>query len=80
MQPMTDTEALDRISRNLRQRRNELGISLAEVSRRAGTYPTTIKQVEDGERMPGAGLLTRIADAIGMTVTDMLERRREKVS
>ena len=73
---LTDDEAKRRISQNLRRLRGEL--SLAEVARRAQSYPTTIKEIEDGSRMPGVGLLTRIADVFGVTVDDLLRSTRKK--
>ena len=67
---MSDEEATILISHNLRRLRKDL--SLAEVARRANTYPTTIKQIEDGERMPGVGLLTRIAEAFEVEISEFL--------
>lgn len=68
---MTDEETKRRISANLKRFRGEL--SLAEVARRADSYTTTIKEIEDGVRMPGVGLLTRIASVFGASVDDFLK-------
>lgn len=73
---MTDDEALRTIAHNLRRLRGDT--SLAEIARRAGTYPTSIKRIEDGDHLPGVGLLSRIADALGVEIGDMLARPRTR--
>lgn len=75
---MTDQETLNRIAASLRTLRGDL--SLAEVARRAGSYPTTIKEIEEGRRMPGVGLLTRIAEALNSDVSEMLAGSPQKKS
>lgn len=70
---MTDSETMARLANNLRLKRLKAGLSLNEVARRAGTYASTIKEVEDGERMPGVGLATRIAEAVGSTLNALLQ-------
>jgi transcriptional regulator with XRE-family HTH domain len=72
MPAVSDDETKERISANLKHYRGNL--SLAEVARRADSFPTTIKEIEDGERMPGVGLLTRIAAAFDLTVEDFLKK------
>jgi len=69
---VSDQETKQRISANLRKYRGDL--SLAEVARRAKSYPTTIKEIEEGQRMPGVGLLTRIAAVFGVSVEDFLQK------
>lgn len=71
---MSDNETKQRIAANLKRLRGE--VSLAEVARRAKSYPTTIKEIEDGVRMPGVGLLTRIADAFNVGVDEFLKNNR----
>lgn len=67
---MTDQETLRRLASNLRYYRGDT--SLAEIARRCETYPTAIKRIEDGESMPGLGLTTRLATALGITVDELL--------
>lgn len=71
---MSDTETKQRIAANLRRLRGDR--SLAEIARRAGSYATTIKEIEDGVRMPGVGLLTRIADVFNVGVDEFLKTSR----
>lgn len=67
---MTDEQTKACIAANLKRLRGSL--SLAEVARRSDSFPTTIKEIEEGVRMPGVGLLTRIAAAFGVTVDEFL--------
>lgn len=73
---MSDEAAKRCISKRLAKLRAERGWSLAEVARRADSYPTTIKEIEEGRRMPGVGLLTRIADAFSVGISDFLEKSK----
>lgn len=69
---MTDKQALHRISRNMRRLREESGLSMAALAKKIGDYPTSIKRIEDELSMPGVGLLTRISEALGVTLNDLL--------
>lgn len=82
---VTDQQALERISENLKRLRGEL--SLGEVARGSGTYPANIQRIERAENMPGVGLLTRIARYFRVSVDFMLAQHdndefapREKIS
>lgn len=75
---VTDEEAKQIIAANLRALRERASISLAEVARRCDTYPTAIKRIEDGESMPGVGLMTRIAAALGAKPAALLDPPRKK--
>jgi len=68
---MTDAKVKRLIAGNLRIYRGDL--SLSEVARRSSSYPTTIKEIEDGNRMPGVGLLSRIAVALDVPVENFLK-------
>lgn len=70
---MTDQQALRRISRNLRQFREEQGLSMSALARAIGGFPSAIQRIEDGNNMPGVGLLTRLAEALGKSMDDFLE-------
>lgn len=72
---VSDEEALKLIAYNLKRLRGN--VSFAEVARRCGTYPTAIKRIEDGDNMPGVGLLTRIAVALGASFEDFLQPIRK---
>lgn len=82
---MTDKEALRRLAANLRTKRQAAGLSMSALARQIGDYPATIKRIEDEVSQPGVGLLTRIAEALSVTVNDLLDDtrrpadRREKI-
>lgn len=75
--PVSDKQALKRIAANLRRLRAHRGISMAALARQIDDYPTSIKRIEDAESMPGVGLLTRISEALGVTVNDLLADAKE---
>lgn len=76
MQPvLSDTDALQNISANLARLRN--GKSFSQLARECSTrtetaYPATIERIEKCRNMPGAGLLSRLAEALGVSVDEML--------
>lgn len=70
MQQVTDKEALKNISRNVRQLRGQR--SQYWLAKQADTYPANIARIENGESMPGGGLLSRIAKALSVAVDDLL--------
>ena len=70
---MTDSQALRRIAANVKRLREEAGLSMRDLAARAHDYPSAVPRIEDAENMPGVGLLTRFAEALGVTVNDLLE-------
>lgn len=76
---ISDDRLLRVVAANVRKYRGDR--SYGEIARAAGTYPSSIKRIEDGLHMPGAGLLARLAVALDVKVTDLLpDRRRGKKS
>jgi transcriptional regulator with XRE-family HTH domain len=74
MQTPTDKQTKQLLSANLRKFRGDL--TLREVARRVETDASSIKAIEDGVRMPGVGLLARIATALNVSVEDFLKNRQ----
>lgn len=74
MQDVTDIEATEVVAINLRRLRGEM--SYSELGRLAHTSAGAIRDIEIGERMPGIGLLTRIADALKKPVSEFLKKPR----
>lgn len=68
---MTDEMAQQIIAANLKRLRGET--SFSEVGRRAQTSAGAIRDIEENGRMPGAGLLTRLADAFGVQITEFFK-------
>ena len=65
----TATTAGDRIRRT----RRNLGLTQTELGELAGVVPSTISQIETGERQGHPATLKAIADALGCTVADITE-------
>lgn len=76
MSTVTDEKALEVIARNMIKMRGKL--SYSEIGRRAGTTAAAISRIEKREHMPGVGLLTRIADALGCQVEDLLKNSQSR--
>lgn len=68
---MSDDETKKVIAKNLVRLRN--GLSYSELGRRCGTNASAISKIEKAEHMPGAGLLTRIAESLGVPVEELLK-------
>lgn len=75
MQTVSDDEARKIVAANLRRLRGDR--SLSEVGRMAETSAGAIRDIEHGTRMPGIGLLTRLADAFGVGLEEFLKRPRK---
>jgi transcriptional regulator with XRE-family HTH domain len=67
---LEDAVALENIARNFARVRGDKTYS--EIARAVGTYPANISDIEKGKHMPGAALLARIADELGVTVDYLL--------
>lgn len=77
---MTDKQAMRRIAVNVKRLRTQKGLSMGQLARLIDDYPPAIKRIEDEQNMPGVGLLTRIAEALGVTVNDLLEAPEQSLA
>ena len=68
---------LFKLSRVVRQRREELGISQEELSNRSGLHRTYISDVERGSRNLSVRNLIRLAWALEMSPSGLLVRIEE---
>jgi transcriptional regulator with XRE-family HTH domain len=60
------------LGRQLRARREALGLSLRELAERAETTDTTVIRIEQGAyAAPAPDKLSRIADALGLSLADV---------
>ena len=69
---MTDTQTLKILGGNIRRLREAREWSLSELARQIDDYPSNVKRIEDGVSMPGLGLSTRIAEALDVTIDELL--------
>lgn len=73
---MSDEKALNHIARNIVRLRGQR--SQYWLAKACDTYPSNIARIENEESMPGAGLLSRIAEALETTVDSLLEEPPKK--
>lgn len=62
----------------LKEIRAKQGISQRELARRLGTTPQNISQYESGKRKPKLPTLNKIAAALGVSATDLLDVEERK--
>lgn len=75
---MSDQEALQRVAANVRRLREELGLSMAALGRRIGNHACAIEKIEKQIHMPGLGLVTRLAEALDVSIDDLLQKSKAK--
>lgn len=73
---MRDDEALQNISRNVVRLRGQR--SQYWLAKLCDTYPANIARIENGESMPGGGLLSRLAEALETSVDYLLSDHAKK--
>ncbi len=78
---ISDDAALKNISANVRRLIGDR--SFSEIARACCTpdwtcYAATIEKIANGKNMPGAGLLARLAEALGVTPNDLLSQPAAK--
>lgn len=66
-------------SKNLKYYRLKNGMSMKELASLVGISPMTISYYESGERKPGMDMIKMLAKVLGVTVTDFLVNRNEKL-
>lgn len=65
----------DGLGGRLKKLRSELGLNQAEVARQAGVSAPYLSELEGGHgRRPSGEVLLRLADALGVTIAELLGR------
>ncbi len=64
----------------MREARENLGLTQAELGEISGYDPAVICRIETGKVSPNLRTLARIADALGVETADLIKRRRETVA
>lgn len=73
-QESDDRESLQKaFGDHLRKLRISKGLSAAEVGRRAGMIRSNVSRIESGERNPTLLILTKIAQALDMELSDLFK-------
>ena len=63
------------ITTRVEEIRKERGLTQTELARRLGVQQSTISLIENEERTPSAGLLLKIADELGVTIDELINRK-----
>ncbi|MBC5747082.1 helix-turn-helix transcriptional regulator [Dysosmobacter sp. NSJ-60] len=58
----------------IRELRERLGISQAELARRMGVKHTSVIQWETGKAMPAAAKLPKLAEVLGVEIGELFDR------
>ncbi|HJP72794.1 MAG TPA: XRE family transcriptional regulator [Pseudonocardiaceae bacterium] len=69
--------ALRTVAHNVRAARIRAGLSLEELSRRAQVSKGALVGLENAQGNPNLGTLVRLADTLGISVSDMMQGRSE---
>ena len=59
------------IGEEVRRRREELGLTGAQLAARAGMAPSTVSQIETGKRSPSSASVMKLAQALGIEAGDL---------
>jgi transcriptional regulator with XRE-family HTH domain len=62
------------LGRNLRQARERAGLTQEAVAERSGVHPTEVSRIESGKRDPRIATVEALAEAVGVSVSDLLVR------
>lgn len=61
------------LGESLKARRQEKGLSLAELKARSGVHTSYLGRIERGERFPSARILRKIGAALGFGEAELLK-------
>jgi transcriptional regulator with XRE-family HTH domain len=59
------------IGEEVRRRREEIGLTGAQLAARAGMAPSAVSQIETGKRTPSSASVIKLASALGAEVGDL---------
>jgi transcriptional regulator with XRE-family HTH domain len=75
MTTQSDRESPMSLSKRLRQERKRAGLNLDQLADRAGiskTYLWELEHDEEGAKKPSAAVLLRLAEALSLTIADLM--------
>ena len=61
-----------RLSKNISNRRRELGLTQAQLAEKMGIEPETLSRFERGKNLPSLSTLEKLADLLLVSVADLL--------
>src|SRR5918997_3793121 len=62
------------IGEEVRNRREELGLTGAQLAARAGMAPSAVSQIETGKRTPNSTSVIKLAAALGVEAGDLFPK------
>jgi transcriptional regulator with XRE-family HTH domain len=65
------------IGQEVRRRREELGLTGAELAARSGLSPGAVSQIENGKRTPGSTTVMKLAQGLGVEVADLFPKKAQ---
>lgn len=75
---MTDLDHLTQsLARNVKRRRQECGYTLDALAARAGVSRGMLIQIEQGRTNPSVGTVVKVGDALGVSITTLLDYDQE---
>jgi transcriptional regulator with XRE-family HTH domain len=75
---VTDLDHLTQsLARNLKRRRQERGYTLDALAARAGVSRGMLIQIEQGRTNPSVGTVVKVGDALGVSITTLLDFDQE---
>jgi len=69
---------LEAVCKSVHERREVLGLSQEELAHRAGLHRTYISDIERGARNPSLKTLSRLADALEISTSDLIRCGEDK--
>lgn len=60
------------LGRNLRRARERLNLTQEEVAERSGVHATEVSRIEGGKRDPQVSTVQRLAEAVGLSASELL--------
>lgn len=68
------------IGEEVRRRREELGLTGAQLAERANMAPSAVSQIETGKRSPSSNSVVKLANALGVEVGDLFPKAQVPLS
>ncbi len=65
------------IGEEVRRRREELGLTGAQLAERAGLAPSAVSQIETGKRTPSSASVLKLAEGLGVEVGELYPKKAQ---
>jgi transcriptional regulator with XRE-family HTH domain len=65
------------IGEEVRRRREDLGLTGAQLAARAGMAPSAVSQIETGKRTPSSASVVKLAEGLGVEIGDLYPKKAQ---